>query len=498
MKPLERAENPTAKAPRTPRREQDLGVFGALAVHSRSIDVIGILELLASLPAALLLGRLLASHMAASVLAILRAMLLAALLLGRLRAMLLAALLLGRLRAMLLAALLLGGLRAMLLAALLLGGLRAMLLAVLLLGGLRAMLLAALLLGGLRAMLLAALLLGRLRAMLLAVLLLGRLRAMLLARLRAVLLGALLRAPLLVALLLAGLLLLPLLQRAEDLLGVAQVPLDVRPHLDDLRPEVRVLHALDEPLVEDLEGAAVQRDLGPHERRVELGAFLLLQRFAGLDRAGLELLALRAGLEADPGAPRQPGPVLLRPGVLVDHLLRIALHVGGIGLLQRDLRQRDLLLIDERDQRRYLLPGRLLHRAVAAGLSTAALLSALEAGLSAPSAALEAGLIAARLLLTRALTAALPAALLALPVALEAGPFAAALSSACATACAARAITACLAAAPAVSARVFTGVALTAGRGLAVRLGLIVSTGDAPASPRECKAPREHDRREAT
>ncbi|XXU66124.1 hypothetical protein WME78_01545 [Sorangium sp. So ce1097] len=428
-------------------------------------------------------------HLAASLLAILRALLLAALLLGGLRAMLLAALLLTGLLGGLLATLLLGGLRAMLLAALLLAILRAMLLTALLLGGLRAMLLTALLLGGLRAMLLAALLLGGLRAMLLA--------ASLLAILWALLLGALLRALLLGALLLAGLLLLPLQQRAEDLLGVVQVSLDVRPHLDDVRPEARVLHALDELLVEDLEGAAVQRDLGPDERHVELCAFLLLQRFAGLDRAGLELLALRAGLEADPGAPRQPGPVLLCPGVLVDHLLRIALHVGGIGLLQRDLRQLDLLLVDERDQRRYLLLGRLLHRAVAAGLSIATLPAALEAGLSALPAALEAGLVAARLLLTRSLTAALPAALLALPVALPAGLVAAALPS-CASSCAARAITACLAAAPAVSARVVTGVALTAGRGLAVRLGLIVSTGDAPASPRECKAPREHDRREAT
>ncbi|MGK3997548.1 hypothetical protein WME86_29845 [Sorangium sp. So ce1024] len=384
----------------------------------------------------MLLGRLLALHLTAPLLANL---------LGGLRAVLVAALLALELTALLLAALLALELTALLLA-LLLGRLRA-----LLLGGLRA-----LLLGGLRA------------------LLLGRLRALLLGGLRALLLGGL-RTLLLSPLLLAGLL---LLQRAEDLLGAAQVSLEVRPQLDEVRPEARVLHAFDELLVDDLEGAAVQRDLGPDERHVELCAFLLLQGFAGLDRARLELSALRARREADPGAPRQLGPVLLRPGVLVDHLLREALHLGRIGLLPCDLRLLDLLLVDERDQRRELLLGRLPHRAVAAGLSIATL-----------AVALEAGVVAARLLLARA-----PIALLAPAVALEPGLLAAALPSTCA----ARAIAACLAATPAVSAPVFTGVALAAGRGLAVRIDLVGSTGDAPAGPRECKAPREHDRREAT
>ncbi|XXV06766.1 hypothetical protein WMF24_01490 [Sorangium sp. So ce1335] len=417
-----------------------------------------------ALRALLLLGGLLALHLSA--------MLLAALLLGGLLAL--------ELGASLLTALLLGGLLALelgasLLTALLLGGLLAL--------ELGASLLTALLLGGLLALLLrvalrALLLLGGLRA-----LLLGGLRALLLGGLRALLLSALLLALLLGALLLAGLLLLRLQQRAEELLGGAQVLLELRAQLDEVGPEIRVLRALDVRLVEELEGAAVKGDLGPDERDVELCAFVLLQRFFDLDRIDLELLALRAGLDADRGAPRQPDPVLLSPGVLVDHPLSEALHLRRLGLLQRDLRQLELLPVDERDQRRDLPMRHLPHRAVTAGLLAAAL------------AALEAGLLAARLLLSTALPAPLEAGLSA---ALPAGLFAAALPAARASARAPRAIAACLAAAPAVSVRAFTAAALAAGRRLAVRLGLFVTTGDAPASSREYKAPCEHDRREAT
>ncbi|XXU07893.1 hypothetical protein WMF40_01565 [Sorangium sp. So ce854] len=258
----------------------------------------------------MLLGGLLALHLTASLLA----NLLAALLLAALRALELVALLLAALRALELVALLLAALRALELVALL----RA-----LQLGRLRA-----LQLGRLRA-----LQLGRLRA-----LQLGRLRALQLGRLRALLLGALL----------AGLLLLPLQQRAEDLLGLSQVLLDPRTYLDDLG-------ALDVRLVEDLEGAAVQGYLGPHEPDVELRAFLLLERLSGLDRAVLELLALRAGLDAGPFAPRQPDPVLLSSSALVDHLLGVALYLRGLGPLHRDLRQLDLPLVEDREQRRDLL-----------------------------------------------------------------------------------------------------------------------------------------------
>ncbi|XXZ22301.1 hypothetical protein WME92_01310 [Sorangium sp. So ce307] len=396
-----------------------------------------------------------------------------------------------RLAASLLAALLLGRLLALLLIALLLALELGALLLTVLLGGLRALLLTALLLGGLLALLLTALLL----ALELGALLLGGLRALLLGGLRALLLGGL-RALLLGALLLAGLLLSRLQQRAEELLGPPQVLLDVRAHLHEVGPEVRALRPLDERLVEDLDGATVQGDLGPDERDVELCAFLLLQRLARLDRVVLELLALRAGLDAGGGAPRQPDPVLLSPRVLVDHRLGEALHLRGLGLLQRDLRQFHLLPVDDRDQRRELLLRHLPPRAVTSGLRAAA-----------PAAALVAGLLAARLLRARSLSAAalaatlvagllaaLAAALLAaLAAALPAGLFAAALPAASA----ALAIPARLAAAPAVSVRVVTAAALAAGRRLAVRLGLI-RTGDAPANPREHKAPREHDRHEAT
>ncbi|XXS81642.1 hypothetical protein WMF42_01260 [Sorangium sp. So ce176] len=410
----------------------------------------------------------------------------------RLAASLLAVLLLGRLLALLLAALLLAlELGALLLTALL-GGLLALLLTALL-GGLLVLLLTALLLGGLLALLLTALLLALELGALLA-LLLGGLRALLLGGLRALLLGALL---------LAGLLLSRLQQRAEDLLGPPQVLLDVRAHLHEVGPEVHALRLLDERLVEDLDGATVQGDLGPDERHVELCAFLLLQRLARLDRVVLELLALRAGLDAGGGAPRQPDPVLLSPRVLVDHRLGEALHLRGLGLLQRDLRQLHLLPVDDRDKRRELLLRHLPHRAVTSGLRAAALAAALVAGLlaarllraplsaAALAAALVAGLLAA---LAAALVAALAAALLAtLAAALPAGLFAAALPAAGA----ALTIPVRLAAAPAVSVRVVTAAALAAGRRLAVRLGLI-RTGDAPANPREHKAPREHDRHEAT
>nr|WP_233562438.1 hypothetical protein [Sorangium cellulosum] len=386
-----------------------------------------------------------------------------------------------RLAASLLAVLLLGRLLALLLAALLLALELGALLLTALLGGLLVLLLTALLLGGLLALLLTALLLA---------LELGALLALLLGGLRALLLGALL---------LAGLLLSRLQQRAEDLLGPPQVLLDVRAHLHEVGPEVHALRLLDERLVEDLDGATVQGDLGPDERHVELCAFLLLQRLARLDRVVLELLALRAGLDAGGGAPRQPDPVLLSPRVLVDHRLGEALHLRGLGLLQRDLRQLHLLPVDDRDKRRELLLRHLPHRAVTSGLRAAALAAALVAGLLAArllraplsAAALAAALVAG---LLAALAAALAAALLAtLAAALPAGLFAAALPAAGA----ALTIPVRLAAAPAVSVRVVTAAALAAGRRLAVRLGLI-RTGDAPANPREHKAPREHDRHEAT
>ncbi|XXT20339.1 hypothetical protein WME94_02060 [Sorangium sp. So ce429] len=422
-----------------------------------------------------------------------------ALLLGGLLLALLLGRLLAELGALLLTALLLSlQLGALLLTALLSG----------LLTELGALLLTALLLSlQLGALLLTALLSGPLTE--LGALLLTALLSGLLTELGALLLSALLGglltglgALLLSALLLAGLLLSLLQQRAEHLLGLPQVLLDVLSQRRHVRPEPRVSHALDDRFVEELEGLAVQGDLRPDEAHVELCAFLVLQRFIDLGGVGLELLAARARLDARRGAARQLRPVLLGLGVLVDHLLGVALHLRGLGLVPGDLRQLDLLLVDERDQHRDLPVRRLLHRAVTAGLS-AALPAALIAGLSAAlpaalvagllaalPAALIAGLLAAYLRAARALSAA------ALPAALVAG-LSAALSTALSAAGARRAVSACPAAAPAVSARVVPAGALAAGRRLAIRLGLIV-TADAAAGPREYKAPREHDRHEAT
>ncbi|XXY45182.1 hypothetical protein WME91_34780 [Sorangium sp. So ce269] len=403
-------------------------------------------------------------------------------------------------------ALLLGGLLALLLGRLLaeLGALLLTALLSVLLTELGALLLTALLLSlQLGALLLTALLLSlQLGALLLTALLLSL-------QLGALLLSALLRglltelgALLLSALLMAGLLLSLLQERAEHLLGLPQVLLDVPSQRRHVRPEPRVSHALDDRFVEEVESIAVQGDLRPDEGHVELCTFLVLQRFIDLGGVGLELLAARARLDARRGAGRQLRPVLLGLGVLVDHLLGVALHLRGLGLVPGDLRQRDLLLVDERDQRRDLPVRRLLHHAVTAGLS-AALPAALIAGLSAAlPAALIAGLLAAYLRAARALSAAaLPAALAAglsaaLPVALSPA-LPAALSTALSAAVARRAVSACPAAAPAVSARVVPAGAAAAGRRLAIRLGLIV-TADAAAGPREYKAPREHDRHEAT
>ncbi|XXV27612.1 hypothetical protein WME87_02030 [Sorangium sp. So ce1389] len=403
-------------------------------------------------------------------------------------------------------------LRALLLGRLLteLGALLRALLLGRLLTELGALLLTALLLSlQLGALLLTALLSGlltELRALLLTALLLSlQLGALLLTALLSGLLTEL-RALLLSALLWAGLLLSLLQQRAEHLLGLPQVLLDALSQRRHVRPEPRVSHALDDRLVEELEGTAVQGDLRPDEGHVELCAFLVLQRFIDLGGVGPELLAARARLDVCRGAPRQLRPVLLGPRVLFDHLLGVALHLRGLGLVPGDLRQLDLLPVDERDQRRDLPVRRLLHRAVSAALPaalitglSAALPTALIAGLlAALPATLIAGLLAAHLRAARALSAAaLPAALSpALPASLVASPFAA-LSPALPAACVRRAVSACPAAAPAVSARVVPAGAMAAGRRLAIRLGLIV-TADAAAGPREYKAPREHDRHEAT
>ncbi|XXU17888.1 hypothetical protein WMF47_01680 [Sorangium sp. So ce861] len=432
-----------------------------------------------------------------------------ALLLAELDALLLAALLLAELDALLLAALLLAELCALLLAALLLAELCALLLAALLLAELRALLLAALLLDALLAELCALLLAALLLRLLLRALLLDALLPVL----AALLLDALL--PVLAALLLAALLLL-LQQRAEELLGLSQVLLDVRSHRLHVSAQPRVVRARDERHVEELEGAAMEGDLRPDVGDVELGAFLVFQRLAQLGRAGLELLAARAGLDVGPAALRQLRPALPRLRVLLDDLLGVALHLRGLGLVSSDLRQLDLLLVDERDQHRDLRLRSVLHRALPAGLPAVALPVAPTADLAAASlpAALIAGLLAALGRAARALAAGLPAA--ALP-ALLAGLFAAALPAllaglpaaslpaagvlaaalpAAAPATASRAVSACLAAAPVLVRGAPAGL-LVAGRPLAARLGVLVAA-DAAASPREDKAPREHDRHEAT
>ncbi|XXU96821.1 hypothetical protein WME85_01975 [Sorangium sp. So ce1153] len=431
-----------------------------------------------------------------------------ALLLGGLLALLLGRLL-AELGALLLTALLSGllaELGALLLTALL-GGLLSELGALLLTALLRSLQLGALLLtallGGLLSELGALLLTALLRSLQLGALLLTALLGGLLAETDALQLAALLGgllselgALLLSALLRAGLLLSLLQQRAEHLLGLPQVLLDVLSQRRRVRPELRVSHPLDGRFVEEIEGLPVQGDLRPDEGHVELCAFLVLQRFFELGGVGLELLAARARLDVRRGAARQLRPVLRGVRVLVDHLLGVALHLRRLGLVPGDLRQLDLLLVDDRDQHRDLPVRRLLHRAV-----TAALPAAPIAGLSAAlPAALIAGLLATILRVAGALSAAaLPAALVAglfaaLPAALVAG-----LSAALPAARARRAVSACPAAAPAVSARVVpaSASAVAAGRRLAVRLGLIV-TADAAAGPREYKAPREHDRHEAT
>ncbi|XXS90587.1 hypothetical protein WMF17_01315 [Sorangium sp. So ce362] len=429
-------------------------------------------------------------------------------------ALLLDALLLPELGALLLAALLnalLPVLGALLLAALLnalLPVLGALLLAALLnalLPVLGALLLAALLnalLPVLGALLLAALLNALLPV--LGALLLAALLNALLPVLAALLLAALL--PVLAALLLAALLVLLLLQqRAEELLRLSQVLLDVRSHRLHVRTEPRVVRARDPRHVEELERAAMEGDLRPDEGDVELGAFLVLQRFGQLGRAGLQLLAARAGLEVDPAALRQLRPALPGLGVLLDDLLGVALDLRGLRLASSDLRQLDLLLVDERDQHRDLRLRRLLHRASLAGLPAVSLPVASTADLAAASlpAALIAGLLAARLRAARALAAgllaaALPAALLArLPAASlpAAGVLVVALPAAPVRA--SRALSACLAAAPAVGARGAPAGPLVAGRPVAVRLGIFVAA-DAAASPGEYNAPSEHDRHEAT
>ncbi|XXY39394.1 hypothetical protein WMF04_02015 [Sorangium sp. So ce260] len=410
------------------------------------------------------------------------------------------------LRALLLAALLLPDLGFLLLGALLLAALLLALLLNALLPELGALLLALLLnalLPVLGALLLGALLLALLLNALLPVLgalLLGALLLRLL--LGALLLDALL--PVLGALLLAASLLLLLEQRAEELLGLSQVLLDVRSHRLHVRAEPRVVHARGARHVEELERAAMEGDLRPDEGDVELGAFLLFQRFAQLGRAGLELLAARAGLDVESAALRHLRPALPGLGVLLDDLLGVALHLRGLRLASRELRQLDLLLVDERDQHRDLRLRRLLHRALLTGLLAAALPAALLTGLLAAAlpAALIAGLLAARLRAARALAAglfaSLPAALLTgLPAASlpAAGVLAAALPAAPASA--SRALFACLAAAPVVSARGAPAGPLVAGRPIAVRLGIFLAA-DASAGPRQHKAPSEHDRHEAT
>ncbi|XXT53175.1 hypothetical protein WMF23_16530 [Sorangium sp. So ce542] len=424
----------------------------------------------------------------------------------RLRASLLAASPLAELDALLLAALLLAELGALLLAALLLAELGALLLAALLLAALLSELRALLsllldaLLPELSALLLTALLLRLLLRALLLDALLSVLAALLLAALLSELRALLSLLPVLAALLLAALLLL-LQQRAEELLGVSQVLLDVRSHRLHVSAHPRVVGARDERHVEELEGAAMEGDLRPDVGDVELGTFLAFQRLAQLGRAGLELLAARAGLDAGPAALRQLRPALPRLRVLLDDLLGVALHLRGLGLVSGDLRQLDLLLVNERDQHRDLRLRPLLHRALPAGLPAVALPIANLAAASLP-AALIAGLLAALVRAAHALAAGLPAAalpalLVGLPAALPAllAGLPAALPAA-APAIAPRAVSACLAAAPVCVPGAPAGP-LLAGRPLAARLGILVAA-DAAASPREDKAPREHDRHEAT
>jgi hypothetical protein len=184
--------------------------------------------------------------------------------------------------------------------------------------------------------------------------------------------------------------------------------------------------------------------------------------------------------------------------VLLDDLLGVALHLLGLRLVSSDLRQLDLLLVDERDQHRDLRLRRLLHRASLTGLLAASLPAASLTGLLAASlpAALIAGLLAARLRAARALAAGLFAALPA--ASLPAAGVLAALAAAPASA--PRALSACLAAAPVVPVGLVRGAPagpLVAGRSIAVRLGIFLAA-DAAAGPREYKAPREHDRHEAT
>ncbi|XXU27722.1 hypothetical protein WMF36_01440 [Sorangium sp. So ce887] len=404
------------------------------------------------------------------------------------------------LMALLLAALLLPELGALLLAALLLAFLLSFLLPVLgalLLAALLLSLLLNALLPILGALLLAALLLPEPVALLLAALLLRLL-------LVALLLDALL--PVLGALLLAALLLLLLLQqRAEELLRLSQVLLDVRSHRLHVRTEPRVVRARDHRHVEELDRAAMEGDLRPDEGDVELGAFLVFQRFGQLGRAGLQLLAARAGLEVDPAALRQVRPALPGLGVLLDDLLGVTLDLRGLRLVSSDLRQLDLLLMDERDQHRDLRLRPLLHRASLAGLPAVSLpvTSIPDLAVASLPAALIAGLLAALLRAARALAAGLLAA--ALPAALPAGLPAASLPAAgvlavalpAAPVRASRALSACLAAAPAVGARGAPAGPVVAGRPVAVRLGILLAA-DAAARPGEYNAPSEHDRHEAT
>ncbi|XXR98653.1 hypothetical protein WMF44_00990 [Sorangium sp. So ce426] len=397
---------------------------------------------------------------------------------------------------MLLAVLLLAGLQPAGLVALLLAELGALLLAGLHLAALSALLPVALLLAELGALLLAGLHLAALSALLLSdldALLLSDLDALLLAGLRPAELAAFLLAGLgaflLPALLLAASLLL-VEQQAEQLLGLRQVLLDVRSHRLHASSYLRVLRVRDARHVEELEGAAMEGDLGPDEGRVELGAFLLFQRSAHLGRALVELPAARARLHLEPRARAE----LLGLGVLLDDLLGVALHIRGRGLVQGDLRQIHLLLVDERDQHRELRVRRLLRRAA---LSAASLPVALTADLSAAPlpAALMAVLLSAHLPVARALAAGPFAALSA---ALMTGLLAACLPAAglrsTAPPGASRAVSARLSVAPAVGAR--AGPLLPI-RSIAIRLGVIVAA-HAAAGPREDKAPSEHDRHEAT
>ncbi|XXU37183.1 hypothetical protein WME93_01000 [Sorangium sp. So ce1000] len=426
------------------------------------------------------------------------------------------------LRALLLAPLLLAGLQPTELVALLLADLAALLLTGLHLAELTALLLAelaALLLAGLHLAELTALLLAELGALLLAGLHLAELTALLLAELGALLLAglhlaeltALLLADLGDLLLSASLLAASLLlseQQAEELLGLRQVVLDVRSRRLHASPYLGVLRVRDERRVEELEGAAMERDLRPDEGRVELGAFLLVQRSARLVRALFELPAARARLHVDPGAPRRALADLSGLGVLLADLLGVAQHVRRLGLLHGDLRQLDLLLVDERDQRRELLARPRLRRLLTADLPAASLPAALTADLSAASlhagltadlsaatlpAALIAGLLAAHLPAVRALAAGPFAALMAgLPAA--ALP-AAGLHSTAPRSSASRAVSARLSVAPAV--RAPAAGPLVPSRSIAVRIGVILAA-DAAAGPREDKAPSEHDRHEAT